>query len=86
MTKYDSKLKKRAAIVVSCNKRMVLTLPEIAQELAVSRRFVEMEISRGRIAVIRLSARVVRVSWQEFLRYLAENTDTAARLGWPLKS
>lgn len=56
--------------------RIVLTIPEVARELGVSRRFVELEVNRGRISVIRLSARVVRIGREEFLRYLADNTFT----------
>lgn len=60
-------------------RREVLTLPEIADQMVVSRRFVELEIKRGRLAPIRLSNRVVRVSRAEFVRYLTENTIPARR-------
>jgi hypothetical protein len=69
-----SKIKNRGDEVAAANRKELLTLPQIAYEISVSRRFVEMEISRHRIAATRLSSRVLRVTRTEFNRYLTSNT------------
>lgn len=68
-----------AKAAVEINRREVLTLPEVASEMSVSRRFIELEINRGRLARIRLSNRVVRVSRAEVNRYLSANTVSARK-------
>jgi len=39
----------------------MMSLPECAAELGVSRRFLEMEIKRGRLRAIKLSTQICRV-------------------------
>ncbi len=55
----------------ACRARM-LTLPECATEAQVSRRFLEMEISRGRLRATKLSNRICRVRGSDWERYLEE--------------
>jgi excisionase family DNA binding protein len=52
----------------------LLDLDQAANVLGVSRRFVEMEIARGRLKKIMLSSRIVRISRDELKRYAASLT------------
>lgn len=52
-----------------CIRRRLWTLEELATEAQVCRRFLELEISRGRLRVTRLSNRV-RVRNTDWERYL----------------
>jgi hypothetical protein len=52
----------------------LFTLPELATESNVSRRFLEMEISRGRLVAVRMSTRVLRVRSTDWDRYLSNCT------------
>jgi len=47
----------------------LLDLDQAADFLGTSRRFVEMEITRGRLKKIRLSSRLTRISRDELKRY-----------------
>lgn len=58
--------------------RSLLTVLEVAAETGVSRRFIEMEIARGRLIAVRLSARVVRIRRSDFESYLAAGATSAA--------
>ena len=52
------------------SERKLLTLPECAQELSCSVRFLQLEIERGRLVATRLSNRLLRVrdrDWQAYL-------------------
>ena len=49
-------------------------LDQSADFLGVSRRFVEMEIARGRLKKIMLSSRIARISRDELKRYAASLT------------
>lgn len=60
------------------NSRELLTIPEVAAELGSSRRFIEQEANRGRIRVIRLSARLVRVRRDDLDKYLSANASIHA--------
>jgi excisionase family DNA binding protein len=50
------------------------SIPQAADYLGTSTRFVEMEIYRGNLCKILLSTRLVRVAKSELDRYLAERT------------
>jgi excisionase family DNA binding protein len=52
----------------------LLDLDQAADFLGVSRRFVEMEVSRGRLRKIMLSSRLARISRDELKRYAAALT------------
>jgi excisionase family DNA binding protein len=52
----------------------LLDLDQAADVLGVSRRFVEMEIARGRLKKIMLSSRIARISRDELKRYAASLT------------
>ena len=52
----------------------LLDLDQAADFLGVSRRFVEMEIARGRLKKIMLSSRIARISRDELKRYAASLT------------
>jgi excisionase family DNA binding protein len=52
----------------------LLDLDQAADFLGTSRRFVEMEIARGRLAKIMLSSRLARISREELKRYAAALT------------
>ncbi len=54
------------------------TLDELAKLAGVSRRFLETEIRRGHLVVIRMSTRVVRVKAGEWERYLDRSTTPPA--------
>jgi hypothetical protein len=49
---------------------VLFTLPELAAESSVSRRFLEMEITRGRLVAVRMSTRVLRVRSMDWDHYL----------------
>lgn len=48
----------------------VLTLPQVAEFLSCSRRFVEFEIQRGNLPAARLSNRCIRIRRSDLERYL----------------
>jgi excisionase family DNA binding protein len=52
----------------------LLDLDQAANFLGTSRRFVEMEIARGRLKKIMLSSRLARISRDELKRYAASLT------------
>jgi excisionase family DNA binding protein len=52
----------------------LLDLDQAANFLGTSRRFVEMEIGRGRLKKIMLSSRIARISRDELKRYAASLT------------
>jgi excisionase family DNA binding protein len=52
----------------------LLDLDQAADFLGTSRRFVEMEIIRGRLKKIMLSSRITRISRDELKRYAAAQT------------
>lgn len=54
---------------LNAHHRSLWTLEELATEAQVCRRFLELEISRGRLIAIRISNRV-RVRNADWLRYL----------------
>ena len=58
--------------MISLNDRQLLTLKEIAAEAHVSRRFLEMEIQRGRLRAIKLSGSICRVRRSDWETYLAQ--------------
>jgi excisionase family DNA binding protein len=59
----------------------LLDLDQAADFLGSSRRFVELEVARGRLKKIRLSARLIRISRDELGRYAAALTLDAADEG-----
>jgi excisionase family DNA binding protein len=48
----------------------LLRLDEVAESISTTRRFVELEIARGRLAAARLSPRCIRVRSQDLDRYI----------------
>jgi hypothetical protein len=56
----------------------LLTMDQVATEACVSRRFLQLEIKRGRLAVCRLSPRVVRIRLAAWEAYL-DKCETPAR-------
>jgi hypothetical protein len=52
-----------------------LTLPEAAAEIKASRRFIELRIEDGEIAVLRPSKRLTRIARSEWLRWLDSYTN-----------
>jgi hypothetical protein len=57
-------------------RRSMMTLPECAADAGVCRRFLEMEIHRGRLRAIKMSNRICRVRRSDWERYL----DTSATI------
>lgn len=55
----------------------LLDLNQAADYLGVSRRFIELEIERGRLAKIMLSSRLARISRDELKRYAESLTINA---------
>jgi hypothetical protein len=62
----------------SLDSRGLLTIDQAAAEAGVSRRFLQLEIERGRLAVSRLSSRVVRIRRSAWESYISRN-ETATR-------
>jgi hypothetical protein len=58
-------------------RRSLMTLPQCAYEAGVSRRFLELEIQRGRLRAIKMSNRICRVRLSDWERYL----DSSATVG-----
>ena len=54
---------------LNAQSRGFLTIAEAAYELGASRRFLELEASRGRLRVLRLSPRLVRIRREDWLKY-----------------
>lgn len=61
--------------------RKLFKLPELAAETGVTRRFLEMEISRGHLVALKLSARVLRIRRADWERYLNERATGALTVG-----
>jgi len=54
--------------------RVMMTLPECAAEAGVSRRFLELEILRGRLVARKLSTRICRIrrsDWESYLQQVS---------------
>jgi excisionase family DNA binding protein len=58
----------------SVTERAFLSLPEAAQEISCTRRFLEKRIEDGEIAVFRPSKKIVRIERSEFKRWVAAYT------------
>jgi hypothetical protein len=65
-------------LVPTATHRVMMTLPECAAEAGVSRRFLEKEISRGRLVARKLSSRICRVRRIDWDSYI-DQTATAQR-------
>jgi len=60
----------------------LLDLNQAADSMGVSRRFIELEIERGRLRKILLSPRIARISKRELERYAeAQTVDNEVRQG-----
>lgn len=59
-------------------RRSLHTLDELAAEAGVSRRFLEMEITRRRLVAIRMSSRVLRVRDYDWQKYLSNHATCIA--------
>lgn len=59
--------------------RRLLNLDECAAELGCCRRFLELEIGRGRLVAIRLSNRLLRVRDADWQAYLAAGVTKSAQ-------
>jgi excisionase family DNA binding protein len=57
--------------------RPIVTLGEAAEFLEVSRRFIELEVARGHLPVIRLSPRCLRIRRSALEQYLNSRPTTA---------
>jgi excisionase family DNA binding protein len=57
--------------------RAILSIGEAAEYLGVSRRFIELEVQRGHLAVVRLSTRCLRIRRSALETYLTARTATA---------
>lgn len=60
---------------LSSIERPFLTLPEAAAEIKASRRFIELRVEDGEIAVMRPSKRLTRIARSEWLRWLSSYTN-----------
>jgi hypothetical protein len=58
-------------------RRSMMTLPECAADAGVCRRFLEMEINRGRLRAIKMSNRICRVRRSDWDRYLEASATVA---------
>ncbi len=56
----------------------LLTLDEVARELKVSRRFLEVQAARGRLRRVRLSARCIRIRRADLNAYIDSSSNPAA--------
>jgi predicted site-specific integrase-resolvase len=57
---------------------MMMSLPECCDDAGVSRRFLEMEIKRGRLRAIKLSTQICRVRRSDWEKYLDASATCAA--------
>jgi excisionase family DNA binding protein len=57
--------------------RQILTLNDAAQLLGCSRRFLELEAARGRLTVIKLSGRLIRIRRSDLDAYLTRHQAAA---------
>jgi len=58
--------------------RQILSLNQAAELLGCSRRFLELEAARGKLTVLRPSARLIRIRRTDLDRYLDASAITAA--------
>lgn len=56
----------------------LLTLDEVARELKVSRRFLELQAARGRLRRVILSARCIRIRRADLNTYIEANSKPIA--------
>jgi excisionase family DNA binding protein len=61
----------------SIEARSILSISDAAQLLGCSRRFLELEAARGRLTVVRLSGRLIRVRRSDLDLYLSRHAVTA---------
>jgi hypothetical protein len=57
------------------------TIAALAEETGVSRRFLEMEIHRGRLVALRLSTRVIRIRSVDWNDYLSRSATDGTKSG-----
>jgi hypothetical protein len=69
-TSRESASAKQLSVSPSLPERKFLTLSECKDELQCSRRFLQLEITRGRLIAVRLTKQMLRVRASDWQRYL----------------